>query len=73
MPAPGTRARIALPGSQRWLAAGACLVPVALGFLIPLAYLVHEVIARGLLVGFDPALSRTRTQHGAARGAAPPC
>ena len=27
-----------------------------LGFLLPAGYLVHEVIARGLLVGFDPSL-----------------
>jgi iron(III) transport system permease protein len=36
----------------------ACLVPVALGFLLPAGYLAHEVIARGLLVGFERELFR---------------
>jgi ABC-type spermidine/putrescine transport system permease subunit II len=40
------------------LATVACLTPVALGFFIPFAYLLREVIARGLLIGFDPALLR---------------
>jgi iron(III) transport system permease protein len=36
----------------------ACFVPVLLGFLLPAAYLAHQVLLRGLLVGFDPALLR---------------
>ena len=50
--------RIALAGWQRWVATLACLAPVALGFIIPLVYLIHQVIARGLLLGFDPSLVR---------------
>jgi iron(III) transport system permease protein len=50
--------RIALRGPARWIALTACLVPVALGFLLPAGYLAHEVIARGLLVGFEGELFR---------------
>jgi iron(III) transport system permease protein len=50
--------RIALTGPARWAAMLFCCVPVGLGFLLPAGYLVREVIARGLLVGFDPALVR---------------
>jgi iron(III) transport system permease protein len=49
---------IALTGRQRWIAAALCTLPVALGFLVPLAFLAREVIARGLLLGFDPELIR---------------
>lgn len=48
--------RITLVGSTRWIAALACLVPVALGFLLPAGYLVREVLVRGLLVGYDTDL-----------------
>ena len=50
--------RMPLTGGARFLAFAACALPVALGFLVPAGYLVHEVIARGLLVGFDTALIR---------------
>jgi iron(III) transport system permease protein len=50
--------RIALAGPARWIATAACFVPVVLGFLLPAGYLVREVIARGLLVGFDTTLAR---------------
>jgi iron(III) transport system permease protein len=50
--------RIALSGPGRWVAAIACFVPVVLGFVLPAGYLLHEVIVRGLLVGFDIALVR---------------
>jgi iron(III) transport system permease protein len=53
---PALARRIRLSGRHRWLAAALCIAPVALGFLIPLGYLAHEVVARGLLVGFDPSL-----------------
>ncbi len=53
---PGIARRIALAGSKRWLAAAACFAPVALGFLVPLGFLIHQVIVRGLLRGFDPML-----------------
>jgi iron(III) transport system permease protein len=49
---------IALEGWRRWAATCICLAPVFFGFLLPAGYLVHEVIVRGLLVGFDPALVR---------------
>jgi iron(III) transport system permease protein len=51
-------ARITLTGPARWAATIACCAPVVLGFVLPAGYLVHEVIARGLLVGFDAALAR---------------
>ena len=50
--------RITLSGPGRWVATIACFVPVVLGFVLPAGYLLHEVIVRGLLVGFDIALVR---------------
>jgi iron(III) transport system permease protein len=50
--------RITLVGPTRWIAAIACLVPVALGFLLPAGYLLREVLVRGLLVGYDTDLVR---------------
>ncbi|MEW6454552.1 MAG: iron ABC transporter permease [Pseudomonadota bacterium] len=55
---PGGVQRIALHGSKRWFALIACATPVALGFIVPLVHLTYEVIARGLLIGFDAALIR---------------
>ena len=55
---PGIARRIALPGGKGWLAAAACMLPLALGFLVPFVYLAREVVARGLLIGFDPSLFR---------------
>jgi iron(III) transport system permease protein len=49
---------ILLTGKTRWLAVAICLVPVVLGFLLPGLFLLYEVVVRGLLVGFDPALLR---------------
>ncbi|HYY37578.1 MAG TPA: ABC transporter permease subunit, partial [Xanthobacteraceae bacterium] len=49
--------RITLTGLARWIAPIACLVPVALGFLLPAGYLLREVVVRGLLVGFDKSLA----------------
>ena len=51
-------ARIALGGGLGWLATLACLVPVALGFLVPAGFLLREAIVRGVLTGFDPELFR---------------
>jgi iron(III) transport system permease protein len=48
--------RIELSGTSRALASIACLLPVLIGFLVPVAVLLREVLRRGLLVGFDPAL-----------------
>jgi iron(III) transport system permease protein len=50
--------RIVLTGSRRWIAAIACFLPLALGFVIPVSFLLREVIARGLFVGFDRDLVR---------------
>ncbi|MEX0752693.1 MAG: iron ABC transporter permease, partial [Xanthobacteraceae bacterium] len=50
--------RIMLAGGYGWLAAFACFVPAALGFLIPAGFLVRQVAIRGLLAGFDPNLWR---------------
>lgn len=55
---PGGVQRITLHGSKRWLALIVCAIPVALGFIVPLVHLTCEVIARGLLVGFDKELIR---------------
>ncbi|MCC7346459.1 MAG: iron ABC transporter permease [Variibacter sp.] len=51
-------ARIRLRGPAAWLATGACLTPVTLGFFIPVAALVREVVRRGLLTDFDATLVR---------------
>ncbi len=50
--------RIVLEGRGRWIALVACFAPVFLGFLLPAGFLLHEVIVRGLLIGFDPVLLR---------------
>ena len=50
--------RISLRGAMGFVATLACLVPVLLGFLIPIGFLVREVIVRGLLIGFDTDLVR---------------
>lgn len=55
---PGITRRIALSSSKRWLAAAACFVPVAIGFLVPLTFLANQVVVRGLLLGFDASLFR---------------
>jgi iron(III) transport system permease protein len=48
---------IRLSGPPRWVALVGCSLPVTLGFLLPAGYLLHEVMARGLLVGFDTSLA----------------
>jgi iron(III) transport system permease protein len=50
--------RITLKGGARWVALLGCAVPAVLGFLLPAGFLLHEVIVRGLLIGFDPSLIR---------------
>jgi iron(III) transport system permease protein len=55
---PGLAARAPLGVWSKWLAAAACFAPVVLGFLLPLLYLAHECLVRGLLIGFDPSLWR---------------
>jgi iron(III) transport system permease protein len=51
-------ARVRLHGPQAWCATIACMLPVVFGFIIPAAFLTREVIARGLVTGFDPNLPR---------------
>src|SRR5262249_61744470 len=48
--------RITLTGPARWFALVGCFVPVVLGFLLPAGSLLHEVIVRGLPVGFEASL-----------------
>jgi iron(III) transport system permease protein len=55
---PRVVAPIALDRWQGVAAAAFCLLPIALGFIVPTLYLGHEVLVRGLLVGFDPVLVR---------------
>jgi iron(III) transport system permease protein len=55
---PGARHRAVLPHRQAWLALAACVVPILFGFVVPLIHLAHEVIGRGLRIGFDPSLAR---------------
>jgi iron(III) transport system permease protein len=53
--------RVRLTGQKAWLAMAACLLPVMLGFLLPVSFLAREVLVRGLLVGFDASLLRHAT------------
>jgi iron(III) transport system permease protein len=50
--------RIVLTRCAGWLMTLACMTPVTAGFFIPAGYLLREVIERGLVSGFDPALWR---------------
>jgi iron(III) transport system permease protein len=54
----GIAKRIVLRGKPAWLAAAGCLTPVALGFIIPAAFLLREAVARGLLGGLNADLMR---------------
>ena len=54
----GPAPRIPLQGRGAVLAVLLCCIPVALGFFIPAIFLLRQVLTRGLLVGFDPALWR---------------
>ncbi len=47
-----------LRGRAAFAASALCALPVVLGFLVPAAHLTYEVVARGLLVGFDRDLVR---------------
>jgi len=48
---------IRLSGPAGWFALIGCSLPVTLGFLLPAGYLLHEVMTRGLLVGFDTSVA----------------
>jgi iron(III) transport system permease protein len=50
--------RIVLRGHWRYLALLLCGAPVVFGFLLPAGFLLYEVVARGLLIGFDTDLIR---------------
>ena len=50
--------RTPLAGIKGGLAFAACLLPVLLGFLVPLLYLAHQSFKRGLFANFDMALWR---------------
>jgi iron(III) transport system permease protein len=55
---PRPPARIPLAGASAWAAALACLLPVLLGALLPIAYLLGEFWRRGLIAQADAALLR---------------
>jgi iron(III) transport system permease protein len=50
--------RTQLVGARAWWAFAACLLPVLIGFVVPLLYLMHQSFGRGLLANFDPLLWR---------------
>jgi len=50
--------RTVLTGARGACAFAACLLPVALGFFVPLLFLLHQSFKRGLLTNFDMALWR---------------
>jgi iron(III) transport system permease protein len=50
--------RTTLAGIKGGFAFAACLLPVCLGFLVPLSYLAHQSFKRGLFANFDTALWR---------------
>jgi iron(III) transport system permease protein len=53
---PGFTRRLPLRRGPGWLLAAVCFTPVALGFVLPFFYLANQVVARGLIEGFDPSL-----------------
>jgi len=55
---PRLRPRTALAGAKAGAVFAACLVPVLLGFVVPLLYLVQQSFKRGLLANFDMSLWR---------------
>ena len=50
--------RTELTGAKGWWALAACLLPVLLGFAVPLLYLMQQSFRRGLLASFDMSLWR---------------
>jgi iron(III) transport system permease protein len=55
---PRLTARTPLASARGWLAFAACLAPVMLGFVVPLAYLARESLRRDLLVQIDGTIWR---------------
>jgi iron(III) transport system permease protein len=50
--------RTRLHGSKGWWAFAACLLPVLLGFFVPVLFLLQQSFRRGLLANFDMSLGR---------------
>jgi len=50
--------RTPLEGVRGFLALGACMLPVMLGFVVPVLFLLQQSFGRGLLANFDPSLWR---------------
>jgi iron(III) transport system permease protein len=50
--------RIQLAGAHGVLAVAACLLPVLFGFGVPLLFLIHQTVRRGLLHHYDSSLWR---------------
>nr|WP_249139439.1 iron ABC transporter permease [Bradyrhizobium japonicum] len=55
---PHVRQRTPLSGARAWIAFAVCVLPVLIGFVVPLFYLAHQALGRGLLANFDPLLWR---------------
>lgn len=55
---PRLTARTSLTGIKGWLAFAACALPAALGFVVPLLFLLHQTIRRGLLSAADTTIWR---------------
>lgn len=55
---PHVRQRTTLSGARAWIAFAVCVLPVLIGFIVPLFYLAHQALGRGLLANFDPLLWR---------------
>ena len=50
--------RTRLDGIRGWAALAACLLPVLLGFFVPVLFLLQQSFGRGLLANFDTSLWR---------------
>jgi len=55
---PRLTARSRLDGARGWWAFAACLLPVLLGFIVPVLFLIQQSFKRGLLTNFDMTLGR---------------
>jgi len=55
---PRLTARTQLLGIKGWWAFAACLLPVLLGFFVPVLFLLQQSFKRGLLTNFDITLGR---------------
>jgi iron(III) transport system permease protein len=55
---PRLTSRTQLGGVRGWWAFAACLLPVLLGFIVPVLFLLQQSFKRGLLTNFDMTLGR---------------